>query len=121
MSSPPDRLRRGTPAYRRATRVLFVAGLTTFAAMYGTQALLPELSDAFGVSPAGAALSVSVTTGAIAVSIIPLAVASERIGRTRMMIGASVLFTVVWWNVDHERGVWLPMFVLLLLASAAAA
>ena len=95
MSSPPDRLRRGTPAYRRATRVLFVAGLTTFAAMYCTQALLPELSDAFGVSPAGAALSVSVTTGAIAVSIIPLAVASERIGRTRMMIGASVLFTVV--------------------------
>lgn len=41
--------------------------------------------------------------------------------RDVVMFVSSVLFTVVWWNVDHERGVWLPMFVLLLLASAAAA
>ncbi|GAA1479719.1 MFS transporter [Gordonia sinesedis] len=74
---------------------MFVAGLTTFAAMYCTQALLPELSDDFRVSPAMAALSVSVTTGAIALAIIPLGVASERFGRTRLMIASSIAFTVI--------------------------
>ncbi|WP_197517760.1 hypothetical protein [Mycobacterium sp. E796] len=32
-----------------------------------------------------------------------------------------VLFTIVWWEVDHSRGNWLPMFVLLILLSLVAA
>ncbi|GAC67925.1 MFS transporter [Gordonia soli] len=92
---PADRAVRGTPGYRRITRALFVAGLTTFAAMYGTQALLPELSDDFGVSPAVSAMSVSLTTGMIAVAIIPLAVISERVGRTRVIVWSSIVFTLI--------------------------
>lgn len=33
----------------------------------------------------------------------------------------SVLFTVVWWHVNHDRGNWLPMFVVLILACVATA
>jgi hypothetical protein len=32
-----------------------------------------------------------------------------------------LLFTIVWWNVSHSRSNWLPMFVLLILLSVAAA
>jgi hypothetical protein len=33
----------------------------------------------------------------------------------------TVLFAVVWWSVDHDRKSWLPMFVVLILASVIAA
>ena len=33
----------------------------------------------------------------------------------------TVLFAVVWWDVDHDRENWLPMFVVLILASAITA
>jgi hypothetical protein len=32
-----------------------------------------------------------------------------------------LLFTVVWWGVNHSRGNWLPMFVLLILLSVVVA
>ena len=32
-----------------------------------------------------------------------------------------VLFTIIWWDVDHSRGNWLPMFILLILLSVVAA
>lgn len=76
---------------KRVITALFAAGLTTFAAMYSTQSLLPSLSAAFGVAPAHAALAVSLTTGFLALAIIPAGVLSARIGRTRVMIGSAVL------------------------------
>jgi hypothetical protein len=32
-----------------------------------------------------------------------------------------LLFTIIWWDVDHSRANWLPMFILLILLSAVAA
>jgi hypothetical protein len=32
-----------------------------------------------------------------------------------------VLFTIVWWNVDHSRANWLPTFIVLILLSIVAA
>lgn len=29
---------------------------------------------------------------------------------------SSVLFTYVWWHINHDRGNWLPMFIVLILA-----
>ncbi|MEC3919103.1 MFS transporter [Nocardia sp. CDC160] len=80
---------------KRVTLALFAAGLTTFAAMYSTQSLLPSLSAAFDVPPAHAALAVSLTTGLLALAIIPAGVLSARIGRTRVMIGSAVLASVL--------------------------
>ncbi|MTE17229.1 MFS transporter [Nocardia aurantiaca] len=76
---------------KRVTAALFAAGLTTFAAMYSTQSLLPSLSAAFAVPPAHAALAVSLTTGFLALAIIPAGVLSARVGRTRVMIGSAVV------------------------------
>ena len=32
----------------------------------------------------------------------------------------AVLFTVIWWNVNHQRTNWLPMFVVLIVVSVLA-
>ncbi len=80
---------------RRITLALFAAGLTTFGSMYSAQALLPSLSTAFGASPAQAALAVSLTTGLLAVAIVPVSVLSGRFGRTRVMIGSAMTTSVL--------------------------
>ena len=33
----------------------------------------------------------------------------------------ALLFTIVWWEVDHQRSNWLPMFILLIVLSVVAA
>ncbi len=32
-----------------------------------------------------------------------------------------VLFTIIWWNVEHSRSNWLPMFVLLIILTVVTA
>jgi hypothetical protein len=32
-----------------------------------------------------------------------------------------LLFTIIWWDVSHSRGSWLPMFILLILLCVVAA
>jgi predicted MFS family arabinose efflux permease len=85
----------GSPGYKRVTLALFAAGLTTFMSMYSAQALLPAFSSHFGVAPATAALAVSLTTGFLAVAIIPAGVLSERYGRTRVMVVSAVATSVI--------------------------
>ncbi|WP_433622997.1 MFS transporter [Nocardia sp. CA-120079] len=80
---------------RRITTALFAAGLATFVSMYSAQALLPSLSAAFGVAPAQAALAVSLTTGFLALAIVPVSALSSRIGRTRVMTGSAVMSAAI--------------------------
>lgn len=41
--------------------------------------------------------------------------------RDWVLFACSVLFTYVWWHINHERGNWLPMFVLLNVACVMTA
>jgi hypothetical protein len=41
--------------------------------------------------------------------------------RDIVLLLCAVLFTIIWWDVDHSRGNWLPMFILLILLSVVAA
>lgn len=78
----------GSPGYRRITLSLFLAGLVTFATLYCTQPLLPILGDAFGRSPAQTALTVSLTTTTLGISLLFLGPVSDAVGRTRIMQGS---------------------------------
>ena len=69
--------------------MLGAAGM--FATMYSTQAILPELSRDFGVSPSQAGLSISVVVVAVAVGGFAWGPFSDRIGRPRAIRLASVL------------------------------
>jgi MFS transporter, YNFM family, putative membrane transport protein len=87
--------RAGSRGYRRVTVALCSAGLASFAAMYCTQALLPALSAYYRIDPATAALSISLTTGMLALSIVPASVLSERYGRVTVMLISGVASSVI--------------------------
>lgn len=86
----PEGLRRGHPAYRRASLGMLAAGLAVFATLYATQALLPVLVDDLRISPATAALTVSAATGALALTIVPASILSERFGRSPVLISCAL-------------------------------
>jgi YNFM family putative membrane transporter len=91
----PAAVRRGERGFRPVAIGLFFAGFTTFALLYATQPLLPTLVAAYGIAPSEASLSVSVTTAALAIAVIPASALSERWGRRPVMIGslaAAVVF-----------------------------
>ena len=61
------------------------AGLAGFGLLYCTQALLPAIGATFGVGPAAASLTVALTTGALALAIVPMSSLAESFGRARVM------------------------------------
>lgn len=92
--SPPGH-RPGTAGYRRVVAALFAAGMATFALLYDTQAVLPELSEEFGVSATQSTLTVSLTTVGLALALLVTGPWSDRVGRTRFihlsLAGSSVV------------------------------
>ena len=77
--------RAGQPGYRRIAVALFAAGVATFALLYSTQALLPELARSFSVSAAQSTLSLSLTTAGLGVALLVAGPASEVLGRTGLI------------------------------------
>ncbi|HET6297651.1 MAG TPA: MFS transporter [Kribbella sp.] len=75
----------GEAGYRRLSIALFTAGLATFAMLYSTQPLLPELVTAFKVSPSQSAFSVSFATLGLGIALLIAGPASEVFGRTKLM------------------------------------
>src|SRR3954465_11094180 len=69
--------------------MLGAAGM--FATMYSTQAILPELSRDFGVSPSRAGLTVSSVVLAVAIGGFVWGPASDRVGPPRSIRPASLL------------------------------
>ncbi|MGI9156409.1 MAG: MFS transporter [Marmoricola sp.] len=90
-------LRKGTPEYRRASLVMFVAGFLTFAMLYIVQGLMPAISMEFSVSPASASLTLSLTTLPLAIAVVVAAAWSEGQGRRPLLIASlavAALFTL---------------------------
>jgi YNFM family putative membrane transporter len=76
---------RGTSGYRRLVGAVWAAGVGSFTLLYAPQAVLPLISRDLGASPSTAALIVSVATGTLALSLLPLSYLADRVGRTRLM------------------------------------
>jgi YNFM family putative membrane transporter len=110
----------GSSGYRRVLVALFAAGVATFLLMYDTQALLPEFVRAFGVSPAQSTLAMSLTTAALAVSLLVFGPLSEAVGRTRL-IRFSLGFSVVIALACAFAPTWDALLALRLLAGVALA
>ncbi|MFG6277739.1 MFS transporter [Microbacterium sp. 5K110] len=85
----------GSREYRRLLVGLFFGGVATFAQLYATQALLPQIAVDLAILPATAALSVSASTLGLAAAVIPWSLVADRIGRVPAMaigiLGATVL------------------------------
>ncbi|MGU3522892.1 MFS transporter [Enterobacteriaceae bacterium C23F] len=91
LPAPGQFIQRGTPQFIRVTLALFSAGLATFALLYCVQPILPVLSHEFGVSPASASISLSVSTALLAVGLLFTGPLSDAIGRKQVMVTALLL------------------------------
>ncbi|MFB6465494.1 MFS transporter [Cytobacillus sp. Hz8] len=78
-------IQRGTHTFKMVNIALFAGGFNTFAILWGTQPLLPEISKQFHISPTISSLSLSSTTIALAISMLIAGSLSEVFGRKSVM------------------------------------
>ncbi len=84
-------MQAGSPAYRRISLALFLAGFATFSLLYCVQPVLPEFAAHFGLGAAGSSLALSVSTGCLAVAIFAAGALSEGRDRRRLMFASMAL------------------------------
>lgn len=87
----------GTPEYKRITRAICAGGFSNFALLYGAQPLMPNLAASFGLQAADASGVISFATAAMAISLIPAGILSDKYGKRSAMIFsvfASALFAL---------------------------
>ncbi|OAJ73806.1 hypothetical protein AYJ08_12195 [Brevibacillus sp. SKDU10] len=117
-------IKQGSSAFRRTNIALFAGGLNTFAILYCTQPLLPEFTKEFQVSPTLASLSLSVTTMALAISLLFLGSLSEAWGRKPIMmvslIGASLLAVCSAFSYQFQMLLGIRILVGMVLAGLPA-
>ncbi|WLI90076.1 MFS transporter [Massilia sp. R2A-15] len=90
-------IQAGSPAFKRINRAMVFGGFSTFALLYCVQPLMPQLAHQFTLTPAQSSLALSVSTFALALSLLFSSVISDRIGRKPMMVAAMMggaIFTV---------------------------
>ena len=92
-SSPTARtwVESGSPAYRRISLALFLAGFATFSLLYCVQPVLPELAQYFSLGAAGSSLALSVSTGCLAAAIFIAGALSEGRDKRRLMFASMAL------------------------------
>src|SRR6476661_352591 len=76
---------KGSSDYGKVLGGLAFAGVATFAQLYSTQAVLPVMAAELRVTAAEAALTISLATVGLAVTVIPWSFLADRIGRVRAM------------------------------------
>lgn len=81
----------GSPAYRRISLALFLAGFATFSLLYCVQPVLPEFARHFAVGAAGSSLALSVSTGCLAAAIFVAGALSEGRDKRRLMFVSMTL------------------------------
>lgn len=110
----------GTAPYRRILGALFAAGVATFALLYSTQAILPELADRFAVSSATSTLTLSLTTLGLGIALLVAGPASDIAGRTPF-VHWSLATSAVLSGACALAPSWSALLVLRLLAGVALA
>lgn len=93
VSSSPVVKQQGQPRLG-ALITLFLVPAFIFANMYTTQAILPVLSADFHISAPEAGLTVSLLVLAVAIGSLFYGPLSDRVGRKKVMVGASALVVV---------------------------
>ena len=90
-----EKLQQGTTAFRRANFALFAGGFITFSILYDVQPLLPIFTKEFDVTAATGSLALSVTTFALAISMLFISSLSEAWGRKPIMSASLLLSSLI--------------------------
>lgn len=97
-------IQKGSARYWRGIAALFFGSFVTFALLYCTQPLIPTFSEEFKINPSYASLSISLTTGCLAVFMLIMSWLSDARGRKLIMaislLGSALLALVVSFTTD---------------------
>ncbi|WP_339307935.1 MFS transporter [Paenibacillus sp. FSL R5-0519] len=88
-------IQQGTKTFHNISLALFAGGFVTFALLYSLQPLMPDISDTFSITPAHASLTLSVTTIAMALTMLFIGSLSDSVGRRFIMTAALVISAVI--------------------------
>ncbi|EKT56175.1 MFS transporter [Providencia sneebia] len=117
-------IQRDDALYLRVTLSFFTVGFATFALLYFVQPILPLLSKDFNVSPATASLSLSLSTGLMALGLLITGPISDAVGRKNVMVIAltsAALFTLLSALMDSWQGILIARALVGLSLSGVAA
>ncbi|MGD9568312.1 MAG: MFS transporter [Sedimentibacter sp.] len=88
-------IQNNTKEFRNANLALFLGAFNTFAILYSTQPIFPNLAQEFNLSPATASLSLSAASMTLAVSLLIVGSISEVFGRKIVMSTSIMLSSVL--------------------------
>ncbi|MCM3171888.1 MFS transporter [Paenibacillus sp. MER 99-2] len=88
-------IQQGTTTFRNISLALFAGGFITFALLYSLQPLMPEISTAYAITPAQSSLTLSVTTVAMALTMLFVGSLSDLVGRRYIMTAALVISSLI--------------------------
>ncbi|MGG4607141.1 MFS transporter [Providencia sp. Me31A] len=117
-------IQRDDALYLRVTLSFFTVGFATFALLYFVQPILPLLSADFNISPATASLSLSLSTGLMALGLLITGPISDAIGRKNVMVIAltcAALFTLLSAVMQSWQGILVARALVGLSLSGVAA
>lgn len=89
------RIAVGSAAFKRTNRAMFFGGFATFALLYCVQPLMPLLSHEFALTAAQSSMVLSISTAALALSLLASSAISERLGRKPLMVGAMAVAAIM--------------------------
>ncbi|WP_409267732.1 MFS transporter [Providencia rustigianii] len=126
ISSDPKKhyIQRDDALYLRVTLSFFTVGFATFALLYFVQPILPMLSADFHVSPATASLSLSLSTGLMALGLLVTGPISDAIGRKNVMVislTCAAIFTLMSSVMQSWQGILIARALVGLSLSGVAA
>ena len=87
-------IQKGSTRYWRGISALFLGSFVTFALLYCTQPLIPVFSEQFKLTPAYSGLSMSLTTGFLAIFMLIMSWLSDARGR-KLIMAISLLSSAV--------------------------
>ncbi|SEN53234.1 MFS transporter, YNFM family, putative membrane transport protein [Duganella sp. CF517] len=93
--APAPRIAAGSAEFKRSNRAMFFGGFSCFALLYCVQPLMPLLSHEFALSAAQSSMVLSVSTAALALSLVASSALSERLGRKPLMVAAMAIAAVM--------------------------
>lgn len=79
-------IKQGTKRYKWASFSLFLAGFVTFSTLYTTQPLMPIFAKQFHVSAPVASITLSISTGLLAIVMLIAASMSDVFGKKKLMV-----------------------------------
>ncbi len=88
-------IKRGSAEFNKTLLALFLGSFVTFADLYSTQPVIPLIAKSYDITPTWASLSLSFSTGTMAIMLVIISIVTNGIDRKKVMSVALFLSAVL--------------------------